>query len=217
MSTRALTGNRLMNLPVPASNIAYTDADGWTADNGWEVDSPNATIYYENYFDLSGYELDDLTLYPVGISLQDGLPYFTSNGADPSLLVYVLDIVSQERLNMSTIRTLIANLGYPSSPESNYDWTQILFCQIRGFTALTNIGNTTIMQPVSVGEMGSAEPTSVQKLWCYRVVLPGGTDWSDQTVTIPATRFVLAGNIAKEADLEYIMRQKRSYELATQG
>lgn len=217
MAKGALTGNRIMNLPVPTANIAYTDADGWTVDNGWERNSANATIWHEQYFDLSGYELDDLTLYPVGISLQDGLPYFTSNGADPSLLVYVLDIVSQERIDMNTIRGLITDLEYPSSPGSTYDWTQILFCQVRGFTALTNIGNTSVMQPVSVGEMGSSEPTSVQKLWATRIVLPGGTDWTDQTVTIPATRFVLAGTIAKEADLEYLMRQKRSYELATQG
>ena len=72
------------------------------------------------------------------------------------------------------------------------------------------------MLPVTQGSFGSAEPTAVQKLWVYRVVLcRGASDAS--TLLLPATRFVLASDIVKEEDLPYIMRLKRSYELSTQG
>ena len=215
MSTRALTGTRLLTQPIPSYQGLFTDGTGWTGTNDWlPIDGATATgVYHEAYFDLSGYELDDLTLVPTAIALQDGLPYLTSNGADPQLFVQVLDIVSQERLTPSEVYTLALTGDYPGSPGSSDDWTQILKCDYRLMLAQTTFTSISLLLTATGGSFGSSEPTAVQKLWTYRIVITGGLDWSDKTISIPATRFVLGAEIIQESELEYMMRLKRSYEL----
>jgi hypothetical protein len=45
--------------------------------------------------------------------------------------------------------------------------------------------------------------------------LIGATTFAGITLQLPAARTILGASIIKEPDLEYMMRQKRSYELAT--
>jgi len=219
-STRALTGTRLLDLPVPACTPVYSDGAGWGAGlNGWVSISDTAAtgLYYENYFDLSGYELDDLTLVPTMMQLQDALPYSTNNLADPLLGLAVFDIISQEKLDPVQIAANYVNGDYPSSPGSLEDWTQVLMCGFRLFLPQTDFATTSLLMPAQGGPLGSSQSTAVQKLWVYRIVVTGAQDWTDKSVYIPATRFVLGAEIIKEGDLEYMMRLKRSYELSTQG
>ena len=215
-STRALTGPRLMNIAVPSTIATFSNNNVWEATNGWET-LGNEVVYYENYFDLSAYELDDLTLIPTAISLQDGMPY-TTTSQDPLTQLPIFDIVSQERLSMDEISTIyVAGGDYPGSPASTQDWKQLLMCNFRLLTPQTDFLVTNLLLPATGGSLGSAEPTAVQKLWVYRVLIPTATDLSASTWVIPATRFVLGADIVKEDELPYMMRLKRSYELATRG
>ena len=166
---------------------------------------------------MSAYELDDLTLVPTAISLQDGLPY-TTTSQDPTTQLPIFDIVSQERLSMDEIYSIYtAGYNYPSSPASKQDWSQIQMCNFRLLTPQTDFSITNLLLPATGGSLGSAEPTAVQKLWVYRVLIPTATDLSGSTWVVPATRFVLGAEIVQEEDLPYMMRLKRSYELSTQG
>jgi len=212
-STRALTGARLMSQPVPSCISAFTGGE-FPASNGWTTIT--AGLYHENYFDLSAYELDDLTVIPTLLELQDALPY--SAGSPPAeLQVRVWDIISQERLNPATVVSLIDSLDYPSSPGSTEDWSQILMCNFRFFTLTNEFQDNTLLLPATGGALGSSEPTAVQKLWTYRIVSPAAIDLEGMTINIPATRFVAGIEVIKEDELPYMMRLKRSYELATQG
>jgi len=209
-SARAVTGNRIFDMPI--SNYIGNRLTGtWTGDKMWQPVNTNG-VYAETYFDLSAYELDDLTLIPKLISLQDGMPYFATQveGLD------VFDVVSQERLNVTDFINYSIGGDYPSSPGSTEDWSQILFCNTRFLAVDSSITFADLMLPVTQGSFGSAEPTAVQKLWVYRVVLCRSAQ-DASTLILPATRFVLAADIVKEEDLPYIMRLKRSYELSTQG
>lgn len=211
-STRALTGQRILNMPISNYQGVRT-ADGWAGDKMWQpvgVAGANG-ICAETYFDLSAYELDDLTLVPQLIQLQDGLPYFSD--LTESLEVY--DVVSQERLDPDDF--ILYSLGgdYPGSPGSKEDWKQILMCNTRFMTPQGDFQFATLMLPATQGSFGSSEPTAVQKLWLYRIILVrGGAEGS--TLYAPATRFVLGADIIQEEDLPYMMRLKRSYELSTQ-
>lgn len=207
-STRALTGNRIMSKPI--SNYAGTKQDGTLPGYlDWEVDG--GVLYAEDYFDLSGYELDDLTLVPRSIRLQDGGPVLSDAGG-----FHVFDVVSQERLTPSDFAGYaIGGLDYPGSKGSTDDWSQILFCNYRLFAPTTEFTFATLQTPATAGSFGSLEPTAVQKLWLYRVVVPLSLD-DGMSVIFPATRFVLSAEIIDEPELEYMMRLSRSYELATQ-
>lgn len=212
-STRALTGARLMSQPVPSCISAFTGGV-FPGSNGWV--STAGGLYYENYFDLSAYELDDLTVIPTLLELQDALQYTASN-PPPELQVRVWDIISQEKLNSQSVIDLIDSLDYPSSPGSTQDWSQILMCNYRFFVTQNDFTFSTLLLPATGGALGSSEPTAVQKLWTYRIVSPAANDLEGMTINIPATRFIAGIEVIKEDELPYMMRLKRSYELATQG
>ena len=214
--TRALTGTRLLHHNVPSTIATFTGSNVWAATNGWEV-LDNDLVYYENYFDLSAYELDDLTLVPTSLMLQDGLPYTTTNARATTQLA-TLDIISQERLDLTAIYdNYVATYDIPGSPASKEDWTQILMCNYNLRTLQSDFGVAVLLLPATNGAFGSSEPTAVQKLWLYRIAIPVSDDLSGSTWVIPPTRFVVGAEIIKEKELPYMMRLKRSYELATQG
>ena len=87
-------------------------------------------------------------------------------------------------------------------------------CNVRGMTTQTEFGSVTLLRAAYGGSYGSAGPTTVSKLWCYRIIRIAATDLDNQVLTVPATRFVLAATIVKEEELPYQMRLKRSFELA---
>jgi len=206
-STRALTGDRILHKEIPSTSFAVGDSPS----NGWEANG--ALLWYETYFDLSGYELDDLTLIPTMSTLQDGMPYFGINTNN----AYVFDIISQERLTIGSNFVLYTVTGdYPGSPSSTENWSQIIMCNVRYLSAQTDFSSVSLLLPATAGAYGSAEPTAVQKLWLYRVILPTSDGGGTVQLNVPATRFVLGATIVKEDDLEYMMRLKRSYELSTQ-
>jgi hypothetical protein len=215
-STRALTGNRLLHENVPGTLATFLPTNLWAATNGWQT-LGNDVVYHEAYFDLSAYELDDLTLVPTAITLQDGMPY-TTTSVDPTTNLPVFDIVSQERLNMQEVYdNYTTGYDFPGSPGSTEDWTQLLMCNFRLMTPQTDFSLVSLLLPATGGTFGSSEPTAVQKLWHYRILIPSATDLTGSTWLIPPSRFVLGAEIIKEDDLPYMMRLKRSYELATQG
>jgi hypothetical protein len=218
--TRALTGNRILNMSI-SNYTALNVGDGvFPGDKMWQPIAPGAGvgIYSETYFDLSGYELDDLTLVPKLIQLQDGMPYMTG-GAQKLTAIDVFDVVSQERLDPSDFQEYAISGDYPSSPGSTQDWTQILFCNTRFMVPSTEFNWADLLVPATKGSFGSSEPTAVQKLWLYRIItFRGVSDAGEpQTLYVPATRFVLGAEIIDEPELDYMMRLKRSYELSTQG
>ena len=144
------------------------------------------------------------------IQLQDGLPYFTNGltGLD------VYDVVSQERLDPDAFISYATGGDYPSSPGSTDDWSQILFCNTRFMAPSTEFSFADLLLPATRGSFGSSEPTAVQKLWLYRIIVARGAIGVEAgTLFVPATRFVLGAEIIDEPELEYMMRLKRSYEL----
>lgn len=92
-----------------------------------------------------------------------------------------------------------------------------------GSTAFSTIGNGNGIYLVADDQyFSSLEPTAADRLYCYRVIgLPvPAYDPSVETgltsVSVPPKRILLTCTSAKEEDLDYMMRLKRSYELANQ-
>lgn len=86
---------------------------------------------------------------------------------------------------------------------------------IVGASSFSALGNATLMNVVD-NYYSSLEPTAADTLYCYRVIrLPSATG-SIQQVAMPAKRVILDAYVEEESDNEYMMRLKRSYELANQ-
>lgn len=225
-STRALTGMRTLTKQVESANMVWTNKGGANRkfenpgnllNSQWQGVLNKAIFYHEQYYDLSGYELDDLTLLPIEARVQDpGL--YNYNGTDDIMFVY--DIYTQERMSENDMRLIKENnialnkYSAPGLAEGPQDREQIVFGLCRVFARNGNItGLPSLMLNIRTTRFGSGNPTAVQKLWCYRIVMMNTTPTVGEVVVVPAATQVLIGNIVKEKELPYMMRLKRSYEL----
>lgn len=230
--SRALEGQRDFSIMIPSYQGAWQGAGtGWTTKgdkslatplhgNGWTADGDN-TIIYEGYIDLSALQLDDLTMFPLEVGLQDPGFYTESDG---TMEMIVMDIMSQDRLSQSTMsnfmtRTLNQFNNAPGLGGTSQDYHMITMGNLRMMyksnlvsTSSTLIPFTTIYQ----SPFGSGAPVAVEKLWCYRFVYyPAKV--AGETMEIPASRFILKGLVDKEPRYVYINRLKNSYELQQSG
>lgn len=218
MSERALLGPRRLTKNIPAYQGIYTtflpDHNGWSAGPS-TASLPNA-LMYETYIDMSGLTLDDLTFVPQGIELQDPGRYIMLNL--PNVDIEVMDIISQERLTLVSMEAQLALGNVPGMSETSEDFTQILFGQYRSMVLSNTSANTELLTTVDGGVFGSGEATAAAKLWCYRVVRVNGSPLVPGIdFKLPASRFIVVGTTIEEKELPYMMRLKRSFELATQG
>jgi hypothetical protein len=99
--------------------------------------------------------------------------------------------------------------------EGPLDRSQIVFGLSRVFARNTTVtGLQTLMLNTRTVRFGSGNPTAVQKLWAYRIVVFLQTPADADKLLIPASTFVLIAQVVQEDDLPYMMRLKRSYELS---
>jgi len=233
-ATGALTGRRLMTKefmnykwswlagPYPGQPWANSfDINDWVIGGGTQ-----AHISSETYIDLSGYNRDDLTTFPNQISIQESGSFrMVEDGASTETGAMVLDIITEERLpddGTSKFQDLVTNMvinetapGFHLGP---LEFQQIIYGRMRMFGHDNTVwtatqGNLTLLNET---QFGSGSPTTAAKLWCTRIVIPLGEYLLEGSfIVIPAARYILSATIGKEADLEYLMRLHRSYELGT--
>ena len=214
-TTRALEGPRVLQKSVDEYTGVFLDGYGFPAYKGWVPSTTGAALMHEQFIDLSGYSNDQMTVIPTGATLQDP-GYYITTGVSPVTSVFVIDIISQEKLLVDDVEDDWRTTGnVPSMPTSREDFNQIIFGQARWMAPSTNFTFLTGLTPISQGQFGSASPTTVAKLWLYRFLIYGTIDATNDLLTCNATRFVIGATAVKEKDLTFLMRQKRSYELGT--
>jgi len=231
-STGALTGPRLLvkefqnyNWEQAVSPAPWQDSQGgWLWGGGVQ-----GWISSETYFDLSGYNRDDLTTFPSSISVQESGSFrIVEDTASVRTGAIVLDMITEERFDVSGAAHLkfydiVTNMwNNETAPGFNLgplEFQQIIYGRMRMFghdntVWTTTQGNLTLLNET---QFGSGSPTTASKLWCTRIVIPLGqfTVTPATFIIVPASRYVMSATIGKEADLTFLMRQKRSYELGT--
>jgi len=226
MSTRALTGRRVLTKQVEnadmiylqdGSNLEWHNRPTTYSESEWKGINNKAMVYNEQYFDLSGYELDDLTMATVACRIQDPGVYLYSGDTD---VFCVYDIISQERLSEDDLKLMKTNCdtfqqAAPGMNKGPLDHSQIVSGTYRLFTKNANVtGLPGLMLNARTVKFGSGSPTAVQKLWVYRIVMFLQTPVAGDFLVIPATTVALLADVYKEDEIPYMMRLKRSYELA---
>lgn len=205
------------------------------------------TRYQVNEYklDLSGYAMDDLTVYFRNSFEQRALGSFGTfkigTSAEPLALwgnaIYEVQIISSVPFSdENLVGTIFGGPGFTPvnwsagmMDNGNFNRTHI----IHGVTRLWGPNTTAGSDPLNAdgGALftvidedvySSLEPTAADALYCYRLfVLPSASNGSGaltgfDTLTFPANRVLLSIQTQKEAPLEYMMRLARSYELANQ-
>jgi hypothetical protein len=216
MARGALEGERTLSMMVPALTAAR-GASGWSSTGGWAGSGVDQVLMYHAYIDTSGYTADDLTLFPLGVTLQDPGRYISSNANVP---LQIIDVITTEVLSQTDVYDWVAATptggnSLPGMLGTTHDWSQIIWGQYRTFLPqATFAGFATEFLAANGALFGSGQPTTADKLHVYRFALmPGSAD--GDTLAIPASRFIMSAVIVPEDEKAFLMRQKRSYELAT--
>ena len=214
---------KTLMLPVGVLKVEFEEGTGWVNSNGaegWEtLDfglASNLLLGWKGSIDLSGYSLQDKTLFFSGQSIAEVGDWETSN--TDCVGIQCMEIVSMVPLDLQTLANEYApdNGIFPGMPESTYSQENIIVGRYRFLTPFTNQAAAAVgvNYPfvARTQEFGTGEPTSSDRLYFYVLVAQISHDIKN-TMRIPSRRFILAGVPVKEPDLEYMMRQRRSYHL----
>lgn len=210
------------------------------------VNSNNRYWLSAHKLDLSGYALEDLTAYFTDSFEQRGSPtQFTWDepigggklGLNSfSASVFELVILSTVPIADENFLLMPLNaagfIPFPSAlsglDNGNFDRTHIIHGTFRVWTIDSTFSSSFTTKggaygvPVQTMNFSSLEPTAADAIYCYRLLcLPeslaeDSPDVKLDSVTFPPMRVLLGSVIEKEPALEYMMRLKRSYELANQ-
>jgi hypothetical protein len=224
---------RRISTTIPGVNGRKQEADPTYNEvyGGWR----SLSIYplglvYEDTISLSGYHMQDLTYYPELGFNQIGVGHSVLGNDGGEILdctiVSLLPIKDDTSLwwwvisGSSPALPQFDNNAIGFDVQDTSQWETLPFMEQRLYARNTNVpGATGFMQPLDRAQLGSLDPFAVDKLYVYRVVLPysntGNYDAFSQ-VSAPPSRVGFIGTMAKEDDIEYLMRLKRGYELANQ-
>jgi hypothetical protein len=192
-------------------NIADTDrGEGWASTVLTIGGVHYGLVYNIQTWDLTGYTLQDMTLYPQGVLFQD-------MGMGPGMVP-----LSPERLSRATIvsnwplnEEALSDLGglghwhLPGSLSSTFNLDNIISGRRQDYFTMTNYSSNVLVKQKESG-YGSGDSTAGSKMWfcdayLFPLVLNGQLSIPDSAVVVPSL-------VDKEPDLEYMMRLSRSLE-----
>jgi hypothetical protein len=170
------------------------------------------TVYVQrSYYDLSGYNKDFLTAFMQGVEVQE------EHGAFGQINGYLVEILSTEKLDDgeitgAAIEDPAATLDLPGFPLSTFYQSHIIFGRNRKYVTSTTWGGIGLF---STSMWGTCTAATADKIHITRIWYSNPPLVQDQVVNLPPVNIVLAIIVGKEDELPFLMRQKRSYELAT--
>lgn len=227
--------DRTLVVEFPTFSIV-TDGTNWESNANTDTREIQSQLYVQEHkLDLSGYTQNDLTVGFRRSFEQDGSAnsIFWQTYDPNSDVVVESTIISSVPMTDTQVGLATAlSPGFIPYFVSGVDWgnfnrehiihgrLQYFYANsIVGAGAFNAVGNA-IMQPMSDTYFSSLEPTAADCLYCYRVFAvprPGDrTSSGIDQVTLPPKRIILDAFTVEEPHLEYMMRLKRSYELANQ-
>lgn len=209
-----LEGPRLLSKLMGKGIITTTD-DPITTSNiigeGWERLS-NIVYVNRTYFDLSGYNRKSLTSFFQGTDIQEEV------GPTGNMHAFIVDLITTEYIDdASIIAAHFENVqpdDLPGFPQSTFDMQQVVFGRTRSYNPSTTWSVTGTVSEYSRTSWGTCSATTADKVHLTRIC------YIDYTLPVPGTfspppcNYVSTIIVAKEKELPFLMRQKRSYELA---
>lgn len=164
-------------------------------------------LYRIDYFDLSGYELEDETVYPQTVLIGD-METVNGSSTGTGALLLRADLVLTKAPTEADLQNVSQMMGWqlPGSTNSRFGLEEIIYGR---FTKYVQTVDTGLFQPMQVRNWGAGDSTAGQKLYflqAYLMYTP------TSGLTIPSSSIVIPTVIGKEPDLEYMMRLYRSYE-----
>lgn len=205
--------------------------------------SINTVWLNESKIDLSGYNMEDLTVFFRNSFEQEGgfhsIRWSIGTNGEPMLsskatMLETIIISSVPMTDTNLLYSLTVSPGFvpPSLGNvwGNFNREHIIHGSLTLYAPDLTVasGNFTTdgvstLQIAQHNIFSSLEPTSADALYCYRVISlspayqgSGTPDTGISNNILPSKRVLMSITTEKEPELTYMMRLKRSYELANQ-
>tara|TARA_Y100000401_G_C8303837_1_gene215764 strand:+ start:120 stop:812 length:693 start_codon:yes stop_codon:yes gene_type:complete len=201
---------------------------------GYVPINANGNIFkYETTLDLGGYtRQDDMTVFfRRSFEQLSGSNLLQWNAYDPANdPVFEQTIISSVPFtNEQLVGAILVSPGFTPNSDATQDFGNFnrehiihghfenkYANSVVGSSAFGGSGNATLMSMVD-NYYSSLEPTAADTLYCYRVIaMPLQNQTQITGLVEPGKRVILDSYVDAEATNEYLMRLKRSYELANQ-
>ena len=182
---------------------------------GWEQLAPGAGGFVsQTYFDLAGLSIDDKTLFfEAAASTTMWNPLTT--GSAPGDSCQVINLMSTTPLTFNMINRFLIYGNFTGNLLSidGITFDQTIYCRLQEFTTDLDTASWGKMVAVSDNQIGSLEATASDRIYSYVIVAISGTP---ESLRVYPIRHLLQANPKEEAEYQYLMRLKRSYELQNQ-
>jgi len=191
--------------PEPEAAVLFSRGEGW--DSVQVAGGAFTVIYNIQTIDLSGYTIQDQTVYPQGILMQDLDTLPVGNVLWPTP-VKRATMVSTTPLNVNDLTATDGDFwSLPGSNASTHSLQNILQGRVQVYLTLNTFAGLVLS---AQNTWGSGDSTAAEKIWlCDAYLVP---TIPNNVLHIPDQAFVLPSIIAEEPELEYMMRLMRSVE-----
>ena len=180
---------------------------------GWRrLGAPDqGTFVYSTYFDLAGLAMDNKTLFFSGATVQDVSIPLSSAGGTAGDSFAIVDLMTTHPLSDIEASQYLS-VGNFAAGGGVLTFDQTTYGRVRHFNI--DLDNAAALYYVTLGDhqTGSLDSTASDRIYCYRVVQFLSTT-NDCLISVPSARYLLRAEAKEEAEYEYLMRLKRSYEL----
>ena len=193
---------------VLADHSIVGGGDEWTTTAFTVAGTDHLLFLNIQKFDLSGYTLQDKTLFPQGVLFQD---MNRGPAGSTPLNVQRCTVLSTTPLSVDNFNSVTDYFAWilPGMATSTFNLNNILSARYEDYVTLTTFAG---VQQTKESFYGSGDSTAGEALWyadAYLIPLVSG---SGANMYLPDAAVVIPTLIGKEPDLEYMMRLSRSLE-----
>jgi hypothetical protein len=177
---------------------------------GWRILNPAGIFASDTYFDLAGLAQREKTLFFEGATVQDMFNPVLFGG-QPGDSIVLVDLMSTKPLNDTELASFFL-YGNFANFNAVLTFDQTVYARINQYVVDLDTAAWGSMVQVSSNQIGSLNATASDRIYSYRIIATG-TPFNGTQLDLPACRHLLRAEAKEEADYQYLMRLRRSYEL----
>ena len=124
----------------------------------------------------------------------------------------VVDLMSTKPLTDTELQAFPL-YGNFAAPGAALTFEETVYARVEQFVVDIDTAAWGSMMKVSTNQIGSLKATASDRIYSYRIVSTG-TPFQGTRFDVFAARHVINAEVKEEAEFQYLMRLRRSYELA---
>ena len=182
------------------------------ASRGWKVVTGSSRAFLsETYFDLAGMSQREKTMFIDAATVQDFLPAVLSAGAAGDGYL-VADIMTSEPMTDTEVLNF-ATQGNFAHVACGLGFQETIYARIELWAKDIDTATWPYALKLSSNQIGSLQPTASDRIYSYKLISMDGSSQAS-SFGFSATRHIIQATAKEEPEFQYLMRLRRSYELA---